>query len=120
MGHDKRSNVVPITPGTPRIEETAHKMADRLPNSPNEPPRRLSMDTRSKFHSPWHCRRALVKLDGEVVRRCFEFDLDEGWVRAVVEDANGDPVATNDGQALRQEVRHGQVSVEYVRGNRFF
>ena len=112
MGHDKRSNVVPITPGTPRIAETAHKMADRLPSSPNEPPRRLSMDTRSKFHSPWHAKKALVTVDFEVVTRVIEFDLDEGWVLHYVPG--------NEGRAGAMAMTFGEVTVEYVRGNRFF
>lgn len=118
MVHDNK--VIPITDATPVIEKTEHKPSDRLPGSPNEEPRRLSSDRRSKFYSPWHSTRALVTIDGEVVPACVEFDLDEGWARFHVLDDKGHPQLATCGCCIREATRFGKVEVEYVRGNRFF
>ncbi len=62
---------------------------------------------------PTH-RLCKVYLDGAELKNCITADEEEGEVLCYVEDENGELVLTDDGEAVKTEIRHGAVTIGIV------
>jgi hypothetical protein len=73
------------------------------------PPRQLSVNGEHGFPRHPFVGRVRVFVNGDMLRNVIAYDIDAGWVEAIIHDDRGQPVRTGDGW---QVARHyGAVKV---------
>jgi hypothetical protein len=74
-----------------------------------QPPRRL--DANLDRNNP-DTQNVAVFLDGDKVRECVAYDVDQGWVKLVALDEKGKPLICND--EFKLDVRKGKVLAAWI------